>query len=626
MKKIVLILFLLLFLCTSVFAQQRNPVLVRDLSNRNMYYAFMPCDSGSGTTNDWSMQVISRFRDTQNDCGLFVQRDAFAGKVRPGKWQNTFSAGRYKTLGAGTENYGWYGGWRIRLLAGPYAADKIVTWNVPDGHNLIIVTCFGVSWDGGSASIKLGTADSDNTYGSELDVSTIDFNFPVSRIFDTVVAANSTSTGRVLTFGQVGATYFGVCGIRSYNTHAVAEPNELDTDGLAKGNCIPILHSNVNGNYYAGTNVSQGVTVVNGVDAWHIYHDTDVEGNMRWSNPGGTAKWCTPLSGGHLDALEDAVPKSAYRVISSQNTTFTSTSVTDASEWDLSAVITGDYVCSSTGVVGRVSTLSDAENHINVSEWYPATPTNGTVVNIVPVQNMTNILWGSNYYNASLQKRNMLSSSSTMGVAYGQIIEANTITMVDNIYSDFNASSDPTSALNLVNASIQRAFTSSGYSWNVTYKFDGETDINNTMFLGNFHFTGQPIGRVGKIVFPPDTAEYEILGTHGTGADFVVYGVNQWRIWFYDVPYELEFHTTMPLFCVYSQQLGPAAKLYGNAYKSMAAYFSLRDDTTAGPVEGDTFSYGGNVSVRVPTYCETWNDKGVDFLDFAIFASHWLGQ
>jgi len=277
--------------------------------------------------------------------------------------------------------------------------------------------------------------------------------------------------------------------------------------------------------------------------------------------------------------------------------------------WDLNTTAAGDYAMNSEGMIGYVTAVNSDSHYVDVNSWKPATPSAGTICNIIKAQNLTQLVYGGNYSFGDGVKKCMYSIEPPYGIPLGTVVgDANSIGLVDNIYSDFAADSNAFSPTNLVNVSISRCLTGTGYTWSNTYKFDGETDIRDTLYLGNFEFIEGTLGRVGTISFPPDTIEYLVKGNQGSTADFAVYGVNQWQISFYDNPYQLEFRTTVPLYAVYSQQL-TYPKLYGNVFKPLLHLRAIGDGTTVGPMAGDSFSIGGQLSIHRPYYIQSFKNS-----------------
>jgi len=69
-------------------------------------------------------------------------------------------------------------------------------------------------------------------------------------------------------------------------------------------------------------------------------------------------------------------------VISSVNTTFTATTVIDASAWDLSEVVLGMFAVASGGSVGTITVIDDANDTLTVASWNGGTPADGETVTV----------------------------------------------------------------------------------------------------------------------------------------------------------------------------------------------------------------------------------------------------
>lgn len=67
---------------------------------------------------------------------------------------------------------------------------------------------------------------------------------------------------------------------------------------------------------------------------------------------------------------------------SSVNTTFTATTVADASAWDLSNIYTGTYAVASGGSKGMITVVDDVGDQLTVKSWDSGTPVNGETVSI----------------------------------------------------------------------------------------------------------------------------------------------------------------------------------------------------------------------------------------------------
>ncbi len=72
----------------------------------------------------------------------------------------------------------------------------------------------------------------------------------------------------------------------------------------------------------------------------------------------------------------------ASLTLSSVNTTFTSTRVTDGSAWTLSSVISGYIAIASGGSKGMITVVDDGSDYVDVENWDAGTPSNGETVRI----------------------------------------------------------------------------------------------------------------------------------------------------------------------------------------------------------------------------------------------------
>lgn len=97
----------------------------------------------------------------------------------------------------------------------------------------------------------------------------------------------------------------------------------------------------------------------------------------RFNGTGGGTIQNSNIIVSDLDVLN---VKTTTLVTSSVNTTFSSTTVTDASAWDLSAVLAGDYAVASGGSVGLINTVDDGGDQLTVDSWVGGTPSNGETV------------------------------------------------------------------------------------------------------------------------------------------------------------------------------------------------------------------------------------------------------
>lgn len=84
-----------------------------------------------------------------------------------------------------------------------------------------------------------------------------------------------------------------------------------------------------------------------------------------------------------------ATPLTKIGDTSSANTTYTSTTVTDGSAWDLSAVSEQDIVVTEDGYKGRITAVDDGNDVLTVKEWLSPEGKQGAGVNPTDGQTAT---------------------------------------------------------------------------------------------------------------------------------------------------------------------------------------------------------------------------------------------
>lgn len=71
-----------------------------------------------------------------------------------------------------------------------------------------------------------------------------------------------------------------------------------------------------------------------------------------------------------------------YNLVSSKNTTFTSTTAVDATAWDLSQVVAGMTAYAEEGSTGKITNVNDGTETLTVASWVGGTPNTGERVTL----------------------------------------------------------------------------------------------------------------------------------------------------------------------------------------------------------------------------------------------------